>query len=172
MLGRFGRRRPEASLEELTRERSEAALSTTALVSLLQAIEASATRVYSRHGLPQQPGHYRRPAAGGAWEQLGGQLSPAEKWALINSPDGTRWRYAAHEALGATSDVAVVRQASAILAACLGLRQRLAEQTLISHQDLADAIRLGDAWRRLDEDNDAPSPATPPHRLPPDDAQD
>lgn len=130
-------------------------------------------RVYGRHGLPQQPGHYRRPAEGGAWEPLGGQLSPAEKWSLINSLDGTRWRYAAHEALGATSDVAVVRQASAILAACQGLRQRLVEQTLISHQDLADAIRLGDAWRRLDEDNDdAPSPATPPHRLPPDDAQD
>ena len=39
MLGRFGRRRPEAPLEELTRERSETAPSTTALVSLLQAVE-------------------------------------------------------------------------------------------------------------------------------------
>ncbi len=168
MLGRFGRRRSGASSGELTLEQSEAAPLPPALLSLLQAIEASARQVYGRHGLPQQAGQYRRPAEGGPWEPLGEHLSPAEKWALIDGPDGMRWRYAAHEALGASSDIAVVRQASAILAACLGLRQRLAEQTVISHQDLADAIRLGDAWRRLDEDGGYDlSDTRPPPSLPP-----
>ncbi|WP_436356209.1 hypothetical protein [Brevundimonas sp. CEF1] len=172
MLGRFGRRRKEAPSAERTREETEATASTADLLSLLQAIEETAGQVYGRHGLPQRPGHYRRPADSEAWEPLGDALTPSEKWALINeSPDGGRWRYSAYEDLGAHSDIAIVRQASAILAACQGLRQRLTEHSFISAQDLADSIRLGEAWHSLVEEashDNAPSP--PLKFLPPQDA--
>jgi hypothetical protein len=42
-----------------------------------------------------------------------------------------------------------------VLAACRGLRQRLTDAEPITPQDLADAIRLGAAWRRLDAENAA-----------------
>src|SRR5690606_6724502 len=45
------------------------------------------------------------------------------------------------------------RRAAAVLAACAGLRQRLTEAEPISPQDLADAIRLGAAWRHLDAES-------------------
>lgn len=165
MFGRLRRPRFETSKEERG-ERPEAAASTADLLSLLQRIETAAGHVYGRNGLPQLPGHYRRPTGGGAWERLGEGLSPAEKWALIaQSPEGEPWRYAAFEALGARSDIPEVRQASALLAACQGLRQRLADRTTISAQDLADSIRLGEAWRHLVGDLDHDPAATQPLRF-------
>ncbi|MND69310.1 hypothetical protein [uncultured Brevundimonas sp.] len=170
MFGRFGRRRFEAPAETSASERPDADQSTNDLISLLQTIEAAAAQVYGRHGLPQKPGHYRRPADGGAWQLLGNALTPAEKWTLIGAgADGESWRYAAYESLGAHSDIAAVRQASALLAACQGLRQRLADSAVISPQDLADSIRLGEAWRRLAEDVSYDSLA-PLHFLPPDES--
>lgn len=171
MFGRLGRRRLDTPAAEGGGERHGAA-ATDDLLSLLQAIETAAGEVYGRHGLPQRPGHYRRPAEGGAWEPLGDTLSPAEKWALINTAPGVgRWRYAAYEALGAHADSAAVRQASALLAACQGLRQRLADRAIISAQDLADSIRLGEAWRRLVEENGhGDTPAPPLRFLPPEES--
>lgn len=170
MFGRLGRRRCETPSTEGRGEQPEAAASTTDLLSLLQAIETAAGRVYGRNGLPQRPGHYRRRTDSDVWELLGEALSPAEKWALIEaSAEGGRWRYAAYETLGARSDISAVRQASALLAACQGLRHRLAEHSVITPQDLADTIRLGEAWRRLVVDaghDDTPSPTL--KFLPPD----
>ncbi|HEY1071598.1 hypothetical protein [Brevundimonas sp.] len=169
MFGRLGRRRSESSGERPS-ERAETTTAIDDLLDLLRMIEAAAGAVYGRHGLPQRPGHYRRSADSHAWEPLGDALSPAEKWALIDAaPKGGRWRYAAHETLGAHSDIAAVRQASALLAACQGLRKRLADRAIISPQDLADSIRLGQAWRRLVEDGGQGAPAAAPlHFLPPD----
>jgi len=169
MFGRFGRRRTEAPAAEQTGDEPPEA-ATADLLSLVLAVETSARHVYSRHGLPQRRGHYRRPAEGGAWELLGEGLTPAEKWALIaDASDSGGWRYAAYEALGAHSEIPIVRQASAILAACQGLRQRLADRAVISPQDLADSLRLGEAWRRLTEDVSHEALATAPlHFLPPD----
>lgn len=172
MFGRFGRRRSDAPPAELTSERAEATASTTDLLCLLQTIEATAGQVYGRHGLPQRPGHYRRLADSEFWESLGDALTPAEKWALIDgSPDGDRWRYSAYEGLGAHSQVPAVRQASAILAACQGLRQRLVEHSVISAQDLADSIHLGEAWHSLVEEASHDNALSPPLKfLPPQDA--
>ncbi|MGO4410464.1 MULTISPECIES: hypothetical protein [unclassified Brevundimonas] len=165
MFGRLGRRRFETPSSGLKGDRPEVPTSTDDLLSLLQVIETAAGEVYGRHGLPQQRGHYRRPTDGDVWEPLGDALSPAEKWALVDSsPEGGRWRYAAYEALGAGSDVPAVRRASALLAACQGLRQRLADRATISAQDLADSIRLGEAWSRLATDTSIPK------FLPPDEA--
>lgn len=171
MFGRLGRRRPDASVKEAQGGRPEAVTTADGLLALLRTIEAAAGRVYGRYGLPQQPGHYRRPADSPVWEPLSDRLSPAEKWDLVQaSPDGARWRYAAYEALGAHSDLPAVRQASALLAACQGLRQRLAERAVITPQDLADSIRLGEAWRGLVEDAAYDEAAAEPlHFLPPDD---
>jgi hypothetical protein len=170
MFGRFRRRRFETPPGDLANVEPGADASRTDLLSLLEAIEAAAGQVYGRHGLPQSPGHYRRPAEGGAWDPLGDALTPAEKWALIGAEsDGARWRYCAYEALGAQSDVPAVRQASAILAACQGLRLRLAERSIIAPQDLADSIRLGEAWRRMVGDAErGPLAASALHFLPPD----
>lgn len=172
MFGRFGRRRFETPSGDLTTAEPGADASRTDLLSLLEAIEAAAGQVYGRHGLPQSPGHYRRPAEGGAWEPLGDALTPAEKWALIGADsDGGRWRYCAYEAFGAHSDLPAVRQASAILAACQGLRLRLAERSIIAPQDLADSIRLGEAWRRMVEEAPRDNPPFPPLKfIPPHDA--
>lgn len=169
MFGRLGRRRSAPSVTGGAGEPPETT-SADELLALLHAIEAAAGEVYSRHGLPRRPGHYRRPADGGAWEPLGDALSPAEKWAMIDtSPGGDRWRYAAYEALGARSGFPAVRQASAVLAACQGLRQRLAERSSISPRDLADSILLGEAWRNLvEEAGHDEATATPLHFLPPD----
>ncbi len=169
MFGRLGRRRSE-TLSARADDQTERKAAEDDVLGLLRAIETAAAEVYGRHGLPQSPGHYRRPADSNAWEPLGDALSPAEKWALINdAPEGARWRYAAHEALGANSDFPAVRQASALLAACHGLRQRLTQRAAITPQDLADSIRLGEAWRGLVEDVIYDQATLEPlHFLPPD----
>lgn len=117
---------------------------------LLRAIEQTALRLYDRHGLPTTSGHYRSPASEEAWTPLGAQLSADERWTMIQeSPEG-QWRYASLETIGARSEHPDVRQASAILSACAGLRQRL-DGRPPTPQDLADSIRLGAAWRTLDQ---------------------
>lgn len=169
MFGRLGRRRSE-TLSARADDQTERKAAEDDVLGLLRAIETAAAEVYGRHGLPQSPGHYRRPADSDAWEPLSDALSPAEKWALINdAPEGARWRYAAHEALGVHSDFPAVRQASALLAACHGLRQRLAQRAAITPQDLAVSIRLGEAWRGLVEDVIYDQATLEPlHFLPPD----
>lgn len=171
MFGRFGRRQPQTSTT-LADDKPETAVCAHDLLGLLAAIETTAGTVYGRHGLPQRPGHYRRRVDGGAWEALGDTLSSAEKWAMIEAgTDGGRWRYCAYEGLGAHSDIPAVRQASAILATCQGLRQRLADRAIISAQDLADSIRLGEAWRRLAENASFGEPgAAALHFLPPEES--
>ena len=157
MLDRFGRALFGSSAKEAADRRGRAASATghDDLLAQILVVEAAAADVYARHGLPDQVGQYRRRNETEAWERLAGEMPPAEKWALIQSmPTGAGWRFASLAGVGAQSPVAEVRQASAILAACQGLRQRLAEQTPISAQDLADSIRLGAAWRRLS----APAP--------------
>jgi len=160
MLGRFGRRRGdlpkgrEAASGRLAAPPGEGVDS---LLAEIAAMETAAAEVYGRHGLPNQPGQYRRRGDDdGAWEKVADRLAPAEKWAMIHATqpeDG--WRFASLERLGARSDIPEVRQAAAVLAACRGLRQRLTEAAAISPQDLADAIRLGAAWRRLTDPGEA-----------------
>jgi len=130
-------------------QRMEQAAGGEDLESLLQAIEESALRLYAFHGLPTASGHYRSRGPDDAWVALGAQLSTAERWAMIHEGAEGEWRYATLEAIGARSEHAEVRQASAILCACSGLRQRMSAHPSIA-QDLADSIRLGAAWRAIE----------------------
>ena len=119
---------------------------------LLDEVDAAARAVYALHGLPSIPGHYRQAPESDAWEPLGAALSPAEKWTLLDQhPLNQGWRYASLEQLGQRSTIPDVRYASALMSACQGLRLRLETGMALSAQDLADAIRLGAAWRRLTE---------------------
>ena len=145
--------RRQASVEKIVDDRVASPPSSDAngnLRALLDEVDATALAVYAVHDLPSTPGHYRRSPDGAAWEHLGAALSPAEKWAMLEEhPTDQGWRYASLEQIGARSDIAAVRYASGLLSACQGLRLRLDEGMAISAQDVADAIRLGAAWRRL-----------------------
>lgn len=150
-------------------KRTDEAAAVDDLRALLQGIEQAALGLYARHGLPTAPGHYRSRAPDVEWEALGTHLSAADRWAMINDSAESGWRYASLEGLGARSEHADARQASAILSACNGLRQRLAGRT-ITAQDLADSIRLGAAWLSLDAAAaSAPGSNTPLAFRPPDD---
>ena len=130
-------------------QRMEQAAGGEDLEGLLQAIEKSALRLYAQHGLPTVSGHYRSRGPDEAWVALGAQLSATERWTMIHESADGEWRYATLEAIGARSENAEVRQASAILCACSGLRQRMSSHPSIA-QDLADSIRLGAAWRAFE----------------------
>ncbi|WP_427790683.1 hypothetical protein [Brevundimonas diminuta] len=146
--GRFGRRRDVPALPEQAPPDAPEGIDD--LLAELAAMEAAARQVYARHGLPDQPGHYRRTGEDAMWEKIADRLSPAEKWALMEAaPTQSGWRFSSLEGIGAHSDIVEVRRAAALLDACRGLRQRLSGDAPISPQDLIDAIRLGAAWRRL-----------------------
>jgi len=134
------------------------------LRGLLTQVEATALGVYALHGLPSIAGHYRKSPGSEQWDHLGHALSPSEKWALLDQhPAEPGWLYASLEQIGARSPIADVRFASGLLSACQGLRLRLDEGVTLNAQDVADAIRLGAAWRRLTE-NDCPRTSLRFHR--------
>lgn len=162
MLSRFGRRRDDPAMPDQAPPEPPDGLDD--LLAELAVMEAAARQVYARHGLPDQPGHYRRTGEGAAWEKIADRLTPAEKWAIMETaPAQAGWRFSSLERIGAQSDVAEVRRAAALLDACRGLRQRLTEDAPISPQDLVDAIRLGAAWRRLSgHEPDHPMALPPP----------
>ena len=152
MFSRFGRSR-EPSPQRLHDGRSREADGRTALGVEIDVIETTALEIYVRHGLPGAIGHYRRDDRQAPWEKLEDALTPEQRWAMVQAaPEGEGRRFASCADLGADSPVAEVRRAAAVLAACRGLRQRLAETTGFTAQDLADAIRLGAAARRLEDD--------------------
>ena len=150
MFSRFGRSR-EPSPQRLDDGRSRDADGRAALDAEIDAIEAAALGTYVLHGLPGAMGHYQRADSHSPWERLYDALTPEQRWALVAaSPAGQGRRFASSVDLGVESPVPEVRRAAAVLAACRGLRQRLAESAGFTAQDLADAIQLGAAARRLD----------------------
>ncbi|MCO8019723.1 hypothetical protein NI456_12730 [Brevundimonas diminuta] len=153
MFSRFGRSR-EPSPQRLHDERSREADGRAALASEIDAIEAAALVIYVRNGLPGAIGHYQRADRQAPWEKLEDALTPEQRWALVQAaPEGEGRRFASSADLGADSPLPEVRRAAAVLAACRGLRQRLAEAAGFTAQDLADAIQLGAAARRLEDDD-------------------
>jgi hypothetical protein len=78
MLSRFGRRRDDRGDEQAAVPSDALSDGVDSLLAEIAAIEAAACDVYGRHGLPAQPGQYRRQGENGGWEKLGDQLTPAE----------------------------------------------------------------------------------------------
>ncbi|MEN5147148.1 hypothetical protein [Brevundimonas diminuta] len=151
--GRFGRRRDVPALPDQARAdqaRPEPPDGVDDLLAEIGVMETAARQIYARHGLPDQPGHYRRAGEDAPWEKIADRLTPSEKWTIMEAaPEQAGWRFSSLEGIGSRSDVAEVRRAAALLEACRGLRQRLIGDAPITPQDLVDAIRLGAAWRRL-----------------------
>ncbi|WP_409019877.1 hypothetical protein [Brevundimonas vesicularis] len=120
------------------------------LAGLLAAIEALTVHLYAAHGLPHVPGHYRRADDEGEWELVSQTLTPAEKFDLVlQKPGQARWRYAAFDSLGARHEVPEVRKASALMAACRGIRHRIETGAPLTAQTLADAMRMGASYQNL-----------------------
>ncbi|MGX1692677.1 hypothetical protein [Brevundimonas naejangsanensis] len=153
MFSRFGRSR-EPSPQRLHDGRSREADGPLALGAEIDAIEAAALEIYVRHDLPGEIGHYQRADRQTPWEKLEETLTPEQRWAMVQAaPESEGRRFASSADLGVDSPVPEVRRAAAVLAACRGLRQRLAEAAGFTAQDLADAIQLGAAARRLEDDD-------------------
>lgn len=119
-----------------------------ALSLLLGEIQAGALAVYDRHGLPTRLGHYVCDPADGEWRFIAERLSPARRFELmLEHPPEQGWRFARLEDLGARHrDHPEVEVASELLNAVSRLRLNRASA---SADDLAEAIRLGQAWRAL-----------------------
>lgn len=120
------------------------------LSDLVAAIEALASHIYAAHGLPSQPGHYRRSEEAEDWSLISQSLSPAEKFDLIlAAPQQAGFRYATHDRIGARHESRLVRQASALISAARGVRNRVTTGAPITHQTLADCIRMGALYQAL-----------------------
>ena len=130
-----------------------------ALSLLLGEIQAGALAVYDRHGLPTRLGHYVCDPADGEWRFIAERLSPARRFELmLEHPPEQGWRFARLEDLGARHrDHPEVEVASELLNAVSRLRLNRASA---SADDLAEAIRLGQAWRALTAPR--PEPGTVP----------
>lgn len=122
------------------------------LTRLFQEIERLASRIYQAHGLPGQPGHYRRAHEGEAWTLISEKLTPSERFDLIlKASDQASVQFAAYDRLGATHASPAVRQAAALLAATNGLRLKIDTGAPITAQILADAIQLGGLYQALSD---------------------
>lgn len=125
----------------------------TPVALLLSEIEASASAVYARHGLPEKRGHYARSPRAATWRFLSEDLTAEERWSLVTAQrPGSGWRFGSLEDLGDQPDSPPeVRRAARMLRACRSLRIRLAEGGSPSlGEELEAAIHLGSEWRQLD----------------------
>lgn len=112
----------------------------------IQTVESAALEIYRRAGLPTAAGSYVQRGPQASWERLADNLTPTEKWDLLNSaPEGAGWRFVDRASLGRTSEDPDVRRASALLVTCAGLKARLSGELPTSAQDVADALQLGAA---------------------------
>jgi hypothetical protein len=115
-------------------------------------VEASALKVYADHGLPTNPGHYRRGPVSGAWDFLGEEVDIARRWDMVlERPTETGWKFATLEDLGRHDGASLeLRAASSLLSACRHLRDRLTGRAAGDPgDDIERAIRLGVDWQRL-----------------------
>ena len=117
----------------------------TPLLALLGALEDKALAVYQRAGLPVQRGHYARPPDTREWQFVAETLSPADRWALVQTyPPEQGWRFATLQTLGRfepTGDPAVA--ASDVLSECQAMRDTREAHHEASMLILERAIRLG-----------------------------
>lgn len=115
-------------------------------------VEASALKVYAEHGLPTQPGHYRRGPGSDGWDYLGQSVDIERRWDMVlERPSEDGWRFATLEDIGRFEGAsAELRAASGLLAACRYLKDRMHGRAAGDPgDDIERAIRLGVDWQRL-----------------------
>ncbi len=135
-----------ADVWERAGQRASASLPTMAEV------EASALKVYAEHGLPTQPGHYRRGPGSDGWDYLGQSVDIERRWDMVlERPSEAGWRFATLEDIGRFDGApAELRAAAALLAACRHLKDRMHGRAAgDTGDDIERAIRLGVDWQRL-----------------------
>jgi hypothetical protein len=125
-----------------------------AVLPIMAKVEKLALQVYGDHGLPIQPGHYRRGPGSTDWVFLGEYVDAEIRWAMIlENPPEAGWRYATLEDLGrAPGGPAELQAASNLLATCRHLKSRLlGREPGEVGDDIETAIRLGVDWRELQD---------------------
>lgn len=123
-----------------------------AALPVMAEVEALALKIYGAHGLPTQPGHYRRGPNADAWLFLGEHVDADLRWAMVlDMPPEQGWRYATLEDIGRFRGAPPeLRAASNLLATCRHLKSRLAgREPGNPGDDIETAIRLGADWRTL-----------------------
>ncbi len=150
-----GRRRHEATRSAVATAADvweRAGKTATATLPVMAEVEALALNIYRAHGLPTQPGHYRRGPTSDNWLYLGEQVDTNMRWAMVlDMPPEQGWRYATLEDIGRFDGApADLRAASNLLATCRHLKSRLhGREAGNTGDDIETAIRLGADWRAL-----------------------
>ncbi len=117
--------------------------------SLLDDIEATALAIYVAHGLPDLQGHYARNPETGAWTFIAGDLTPRERFAIVEAnPPEKGWRFGRLPDLGLQSRDSLLITAGTLLDGVAKLR---ASAGLATQDDLLAAIGLGETWRAVRE---------------------
>lgn len=112
----------------------------------IHAVRDASLEIYRQHGLPTASGNYRARGPEAPWERLPDDLSPSQKWALVqDAPEGAGWRFTDRGGLGRHSPVEDVRQAARLLQKCDNLQRKLESNEGITASDIADAMLVGTA---------------------------
>jgi len=175
MIGRLaglvralGRRRPKSvqarfpDIEDVSRSQRPS----TPIEALVSQIHADAIAIYVRHALPTRRGHYARTPRSRRWKFVARSLSAEERWALLQAnPPERGWKFGTLADIGADpSGPPDVQAAAALLAGTTNLKRRLKGFDSVSlAEDMEAAIRLGSAWRALQDmrlDEPVPEPQT------------
>ncbi|MGV3579557.1 hypothetical protein [Brevundimonas sp.] len=153
--GRRGRRDSETTAIARAADLWErAGKASTATLPIMAKVEKLALQVYAHHGLPTQPGHYRRGPSADAWIYLGEHVDAEMRWSMVlSSPPEEGWRYATLEDIGRYPGApAELQAASNLLATCRHLKGRLqGREPGEPGDDIETAIRLGVDWRELQD---------------------
>jgi len=149
MLGEFrrliGRRRAKASPAPLPDEIEAVALPE-GLGEQIEAAQNLALEIYRQHGLPTEDGSYVRRGPHAQWEKLPDNLTPTEKWELLNeAPIKAGWRFVVRAGIGRHSEFEDVQRAAYLLTACDGLADKLKGHSPTTPQDVVEAMQLASA---------------------------
>lgn len=127
----------------------------TALQAVLDQVEATALAIYVAHGLPDRSGHYARHPQSGAWAFIAEDLTPPERFALVEAnPPEDGWRFGRLQDIGLHSDDASLQAAGVLLEGVAAMRS--CRSGSMTEDDLLRALRLGEAWRAV-RDGQAPA---------------
>lgn len=152
LTGRRGDREAATAVARAADVWEKAGQRASASLPTMTEVEATALKVYAEHGLPTQPGHYRRGPGSDGWDYLGQAVDIERRWDMVlERPSEAGWRFATLEDIGRYEGAsAELRAAAALLSACRHLKDRMHGRAVGDPgDDIERAIRLGVDWQRL-----------------------